>query len=88
MCQIFEQLLNSATKDTGGGKSCIFREVCPDMHCLNPTEGAIEKGTYCGSYSVLENSLYAYVTSNFDLNIYDDAFMEKFFGGTCRSYPM
>ena len=44
--------------------------------------------TYCGSYTVLENTLYLYVDAHYSLNIYDDRSMETFFAGTCHLYSM
>ena len=42
--------------------------------------------TYCGSYTVLENTLYLYVDAHYSLNIYDDKSMDTFFAGTCHLY--
>lgn len=52
-----------------------------------PWEKAFDN-TYCGSYTVLENTLYLYVDGHYSLNIYDDKSMDTFFTGTCHLYSM
>lgn len=43
---------------------------------------------YCGSYTILENHLYAFIVARYSLNIYDDEEMDDFFAGACHLYPM